>query len=108
MASYSTYLYNKALGLVPSSSGANPVPVSEAERPSGLEAAATPNKQIVRFSKFTTISMGSLVNLLPPDLKQLLSEQNKLAEKSRERVTCLLLTTETSFQVWVRNKHLQV
>ena len=75
MASYSTYLYNKALGFVPSTTGSQ-----TSENGPSFEAKAAPNKQIVRFSKFTTISMSCLYNLLPADFKQVLSEQDNFDE----------------------------
>lgn len=55
----------------------------------------------IRYSKFTQVRLKSLLNLLPGEVS-LTVRQEIMAETSNTKmVTCLLLSTESSVQIWL-------
>ena len=89
-SSYSSRLYSYMAGSSSSATSANP-------------AHAFPTSQTVRFCKFSSIKLSSLLNLLPAEtLANVLSSEGDvpLAEIRQQMVTCLMIATESSFQVW--------
>lgn len=51
------------------------------------------DSQVVRFSKLTSIRVSLLRNILP---------ENKLASQNdNDQLSCLLLSTDKSFQIWL-------
>jgi len=64
------------------------------------QATAISAAQTVRFCKFSAVKLADLLNLLPAESLNAFRQAAPCQRLRGQMVTCLMLTTETSFQVW--------
>ena len=68
---------------------------TDQQHSSSVTDASASTQQVVRYSKMTTIRLAELQNLLPKGV------EHSMDPEESEVVSCLLLATERSIQVWI-------